>query len=79
MGTETYIWAADRSDEKEEFIGADVNSPEVEDSTEYAPDITTPNSRQKRCCGQKDILIKVICSPLLLKKRSLAKGRFSRA
>jgi N-acetylmuramoyl-L-alanine amidase len=47
MGTETYIWAADRSDEKEEFIGADVNSPEVEDSTEYAPDITDPEFKAK--------------------------------
>nr|MBA4168508.1 N-acetylmuramoyl-L-alanine amidase [Chitinophagaceae bacterium] len=37
-GTETFIWAADRTDEKEKFIGEDVNTGEhVYDSTEFIP------------------------------------------
>ena len=47
-GTETYIWAADRTDEKEKFIGEDVNSEQIVDSTaEYVPDINDPEFKAK--------------------------------
>ena len=41
-GTETYIWAADRTDEKGEFVGE-----QVQDSTEFIPDISDPEFKAK--------------------------------
>ncbi len=41
-GTETYIWAADRADEKEEFV-----AEQVEDSTEFIPDINDPEFKAR--------------------------------
>jgi N-acetylmuramoyl-L-alanine amidase len=41
-GTETFIWAADRSDEKGEFVGE-----QVQDSTEFVPDINDPEFKAK--------------------------------
>ncbi len=41
-GTETYIWAADRTDEKEEFVGE-----QVYDSTEFTPDLNDPEFKAR--------------------------------
>lgn len=41
-GTETYIWAADRTDEKEEFVGE-----QVYDSTEFIPDLNDPEFKAR--------------------------------
>jgi N-acetylmuramoyl-L-alanine amidase len=78
MGTETYIWAADRSDEKEEFIGADVNSPEVEDSTEYAPDITDPEFKAKALLWTKRYFDKSYMLASFVEEAFIGEGRFSR-
>jgi N-acetylmuramoyl-L-alanine amidase len=78
MGTETYIWAADRSDEKEEFIGADVNSPEVEDSTEYAPDITDPEFKAKALLWTKRYFDKSFMLASFVEEAFIGEGRFSR-
>ncbi|MBL7696685.1 MAG: N-acetylmuramoyl-L-alanine amidase [Chitinophagaceae bacterium] len=79
MGTETYIWAADRADEKEEFIGADVNSPEVElDSTEYAPDITDPEFKAKALLWTKRYFDKSYMLASFVEESFIGEGRFSR-
>lgn len=78
MGTETYIWAADRTDEKEEFIGADVNSPEVEDSTEYAPDITDPEFKAKALLWTKRYFDKSYMLASFVEEAFIGEGRFSR-
>jgi N-acetylmuramoyl-L-alanine amidase len=78
MGTETYIWAADRTDEKEEFIGADVNSPEVEDSTEYAPDITDPEFKAKALLWTKRYFDKSYMLASFVEEAFIGVGRFSR-
>ena len=78
MGTETYIWAADRSDEKEGFIGADVNSPEVEDSTEYAPDITDPEFKAKALLWTKRYFDKSYMLASFVEEAFIGEGRFSR-
>lgn len=41
-GTETYIWAADRTDAKGEYVGE-----QILDSTEFVPDITDPEFKAK--------------------------------
>ncbi|HEX6429332.1 MAG TPA: N-acetylmuramoyl-L-alanine amidase [Niastella sp.] len=45
-GTETYIWAADRTDEKGGYVSERM-AEEVNDSTEYAPDINDPEFKAK--------------------------------
>jgi N-acetylmuramoyl-L-alanine amidase len=78
MGTETYIWAADRSDEKEEFIAQDVNSPEVEDSTEYAPDINDPEFKAKALLWTKRYFDKSYMLASFVEEAFIGVGRFSR-
>lgn len=45
-GTETYIWAADRTSIKGEYVSERM-AEDVNDSTEYAPDINDPEFRAK--------------------------------
>lgn len=79
LGTETYIWAADRTDEKENFIGADVNSPEItEDSTEYAPDITDPEFKAKSLLWTKRFFDKSYMLASFVEEAFIGEGRFSR-
>ncbi len=78
-GTETYIWAADRSDEKEEFIGSDVNSPEVlEDSTEYTPNINDPEFKAKALLWTKRYFDKSLLLASFVEEAFIGEGRFSR-
>ena len=78
-GTETYIWAADRSDEKEQFIGSDVNSPEVlEDSTEYTPDINDPEFKAKALLWTKRYFDKSYMLASFVEEAFIGVGRFSR-
>ena len=78
-GTETYIWAADRSDEKEEFIGSDVNSPEVlEDSTEYTPNINDPEFKAKALLWTKRYFDKSYMLASFVEEAFIGVGRFSR-
>ena len=80
FGTETYIWAADRSDEKEEFIGADVNSPEIEDSTstEFTPDINDPEFKAKALLWTKRYFDKSYLLASFVEEAFIGEGRFSR-
>lgn len=78
-GTETYIWAADRSDEKEQFIGSDVNSPEIlEDSTEYTPDINDPEFKAKALLWTKRYFDKSYMLASFVEEAFIGVGRFSR-
>jgi N-acetylmuramoyl-L-alanine amidase len=79
MGTETYIWAADRTDEKEEYIAQDVNSPEViEDSTEYTPDINDPEFKAKALLWTKRYFDKSYMLASFVEEAFIGVGRFSR-
>lgn len=78
-GTETYIWAADRSDEKEEFIGSDVNSGEIlEDSTEYTPNINDPEFKAKALLWTKRYFDKSYMLASFVEEAFIGVGRFSR-
>lgn len=78
-GTETYIWAADRSDEKESFVGSDMNSPEVEeDSTEYTPDINDPEFKAKALLWTKRFFDKSYILASFVEEEFIGVGRFSR-
>lgn len=78
-GTETYIWAADRTDEKEKFIGEDVNTEEhVYDSTEFVPDIDDPEFRAKALLWTKRYFDKSYMLASFVEEGFIGQGRFSR-
>lgn len=77
-GTETYIWAADRSDEKEKFIGEDFVSEQVHDSTEYVPDINDPEFKAKALLWTKKFFDRSLLLASLVEEGFVAQGRFSR-
>jgi N-acetylmuramoyl-L-alanine amidase len=78
-GTETYIWAADRSDEKEQYIGSDVNSPELAgDSTEFTPDINDPEFKAKALLWTKRFFDKSYMLASFVEESFIGQGRFSR-
>jgi N-acetylmuramoyl-L-alanine amidase len=77
-GTETFIWAADRTDEKEKFIGEDVNSEPVYDSTEYVPDINDPEFKAKALLWTKRYFDKSYMLASFVEESFIGVGRFSR-
>ncbi|MEP7256968.1 MAG: N-acetylmuramoyl-L-alanine amidase [Flavitalea sp.] len=77
-GTETYIWAADRSDEKEQFIANDVVSEQVYDSTEFVPDINDPEFKAKALLWTKRFFDKSYLLASLVEEAFVQQGRFSR-
>ena len=78
-GTETYIWAADRTDEKEKFIGNDVvSAEEVLDSTEVAPDINDPAFKAKALLWTKKFFDKSYMLASMVEEEFVREGRFSR-
>lgn len=78
-GTETFIWAADRSDEKESFIGADVVGEQVYDSTaEYIPDINDPEFKAKALLWTKRFFDKSYMLATFVEESFIGQGRFSR-
>lgn len=76
-GTETYIWAADRSDEKGGFVGERM-AEEVNDSTEYAPDINDPEFKAKSLLWTKRYFDKSYLLASLVEKEFAGDGRASR-
>lgn len=78
QGTETFIWAADRTDEKEKFVGSDVVSGEVFDSTEYAPDINDPEFKAKSLLWTKRFFDKSYLLATLVEEEFVKEGRLSR-
>jgi N-acetylmuramoyl-L-alanine amidase len=78
-GTETFIWAADRSDEKEKYIGEDVNSEQIFDSTaEYTPDINDPEFKAKALLWTKRYFDKSYMLASFVEEAFIGEGRFSR-
>ncbi len=80
-GTETFIWAADRTDAKEKFIGEDVNTEEhVLDSAsaEFVPDINDPEFKAKALLWTKRYFDKSYMLANFVEEGFIGQGRFSR-
>ena len=77
-GTETFIWAADRSDEKEKFVGNDVVSEEIYDSTEFAPDMNDPEFKAKALLWTKRFFDKSYLLASMVEEEFIKGGRYSR-
>lgn len=77
-GTETFIWAADRTDEKEKFVGTDVASEEIYDSTEYTPDINDPEFKAKALLWTKRFFSKSYLLATMVEEEFVKEGRLSR-
>lgn len=71
-GTETYIWAADRADEKGEFVGE-----QVYDSTEYVPDINDPEFKAKSLLWTKKYFDKSLLLASMVEEEFSKAGRLS--
>lgn len=76
-GTETYIWAADRADAKGEYVGERL-SEEVNDSTEYAPDINDPEFKAKSLLWTKRFFNKSLLLATMVEEEFVNGGRESR-
>jgi len=72
-GTETYIWAADRTDEKEEFVAEMVG----EDSTEFIPDITDPEFKARALLWTKKHFDKSLLLATMVEEEFGSAGRLS--
>jgi N-acetylmuramoyl-L-alanine amidase len=72
-GTETYIWAADRTDAKGEYVTEEVN-----DSTEYTPDINDPEFKAKSLLWTKRYFDKSLLLATLTEEEFINGGRVSR-
>lgn len=77
-GTETFIWAADRTDEKEKFVGNDVASEEVYDSTEFVPDFNDPEFKAKALLWTKKFFDKSYLLASMVEEEFVKEGRPSR-
>ncbi|MGZ5245577.1 MAG: N-acetylmuramoyl-L-alanine amidase family protein [Flavitalea sp.] len=77
-GTETFIWAADRTDEKEKFVGNDVASESVYDSTEFIPDFNDPEFKAKALLWTKKFFDKSYLLASLVEEEFVKEGRPSR-
>lgn len=71
-GTETYIWAADRADEKGEFVGE-----QVYDSTEFIPNLEDPEFRAKSLLWTKKYFDKSMLLATLVEEEFTNAGRLS--
>ncbi|AXY74548.1 N-acetylmuramoyl-L-alanine amidase [Paraflavitalea soli] len=76
-GTETYIWAADRADAKGEYVSERM-SEEVNDSTEYAPDINDPEFKAKSLLWTKRYFDKSLALATMVEEEFVNGGRVSR-
>ena len=77
-GTETFIWAADRTDEKENSIGSDVVSEDTYDSTEYVPDLNDPEFKAKALLWTKRFFSKSYLLATMVEEEFVKEGRLSR-
>lgn len=77
-GTETYIWAADRSDEKEKSLGSDVVGEAIYDSTEFVPDINDPEFKAKALLWTKKFFDKSYLLASMVEEEFVQEGRLSR-
>jgi N-acetylmuramoyl-L-alanine amidase len=72
-GTETYIWAADRTDAKGEYVGERISSDE-----EYTPDIDSPEFRVKSMLWTKKYFDKSLTLATMVEQEFEKGGRSSR-
>lgn len=77
-GTETFIWAADRTDEKEKYVGTDVVGEEIFDSTEFAPDLNDPEFKAKALLWTKKFFDKSYLLASMVEEEFIKGGRYSR-
>lgn len=77
-GTETFIWAADRTDEKEKYVGSDVVGEEIFDSTEFAPDMNDPEFKAKALLWTKRFFDKSYLLASMVEEEFIKGGRYSR-
>lgn len=75
-GTETYIWAADRSTMKGNYVGERM-AEDVEDG-EYAPDINDPEFKAKSLLWTKRFFNKSLLLATLVQEEMAKKGRLNR-
>ncbi|MBC7850135.1 MAG: N-acetylmuramoyl-L-alanine amidase [Chitinophagaceae bacterium] len=71
-GTETYIWAADRADEKGEFV-----AETVQDSAEFVPDINDPEFKAKSLLWTKKHFDKSLLLASMVEEEFTGSGRTS--
>lgn len=76
-GTETYIWAADRTDAKGEYV-TERMSEEVNDSTEYVPDINDPEFKAKSLLWTKRYFDRSLLLATMVEEEFVNGGRVSR-
>jgi N-acetylmuramoyl-L-alanine amidase len=76
-GTETYIWAADRADAKGDFVSERI-SEEVNDSTEYAPDLNDPVFKAQSLLWTKKYFDKSLLLASFVEEEFVKQGRESR-
>ena len=73
FGTETYIWAADRTDEKGEFVGEMVQ----DSSMEFTPDINDPEFKAKSLLWTKKYFDRSLILATMVEEEFAAAGRQS--
>jgi N-acetylmuramoyl-L-alanine amidase len=76
-GTETYIWAADRSGAKGDYVTERI-SEDVNDSTEYAPDLNDPIFKAQSLLWTKKYFDKSLLLASLVEEEFVKEGRESR-
>ncbi len=77
-GTETFIWAADRTDEKEKYVVSDVASETLYDSTEFIPDLNDPEFKAKALLWTKKYFDKSFLLASMVEEEFIKEGRYSR-
>ncbi len=78
-GTETFIWAADRTDEKEKYVGTDLVSENNNiDTTEVIPDINDPASKAKALLWTKRYFDKSFLLASMVEEEFVQGNRLSR-
>jgi len=77
-GTETFIWAADRSDAKSNSFGTDVIGEDIYDSTEFVPDINDPEFKAKALLWTKKFFDKSFLLASMVEEEFVQEGRLSR-
>lgn len=76
-GTETFIWASDRTDEKGDFVTERMGE-EFSDNNEFAPDLNDPEFKAKSLLWTKRFFDKSLMLASLVEEEFIKEGRVSR-
>lgn len=76
-GTETYIWAADRSDEKGESVGERVAEDVYDSTSEFTPDLNDPEFKAKSLLWTKKFFDKSLTLASMVEEEFAKEGRQS--